>query len=124
MNKELVKIKELYKKLLHQKQQLFPNPGEKLSASVKQGVYVISNSKGAVLHVGKTARAKGGIKQRLKNHLHGQSSFTKKYLNGNGTKLRGACKYMYIEVANPRIRALLEAYSISNLCPKHLGLGT
>ena len=123
MGNELSKIKELFKSLLKETDQLFPRPGEKLSASTKQGVYIISSIKGTVLHVGKTARAKSGIKQRLNNHLHGQSSFTIKYLDGNGAKLRGKCKYKYIEVADPRLRALLEAYAISNLCPRHLGLG-
>lgn len=123
MNKELQKIKELYKFLLKKNEQFFPKSGEKLNASTNQGVYIISDDKGMILHVGKTARAKNGIKQRLNNHLHGQSSFTIKYLGGNGTKLRGKCKFKYIEVANPRLRALLEAYAISNLCPKHLGLG-
>jgi excinuclease UvrABC nuclease subunit len=124
LSKELRKIKELYKSLLKERDQFFPKSGEKLNASTKQGVYIISNGNGTILHVGKTARAKGGIKQRLNNHLHAQSSFTIKYLGGDGSKLRGKCKYKYIEVANPRLRALLEAYAISNLCPKHLGLGT
>ena len=123
MSKELTKIRELYKSLLKAPDQIFPRPRERLTASTKQGVYIVSDAKGAVLHVGKTARAKGGIRQRLNNHLHGQSSFTIKYLSGNGEKLRGKCKFKYIDVANPRIRALLEAYAISNLCPKHLGLG-
>lgn len=123
MSRELTKIKELYKSLLRQKEDFFPKSGKKLTASTKQGVYIITNRKGTVLHIGKTARAKNGIKQRLNNHLHGQSSFTIKHLEGNGSKLRGICKYKYIEVDNPRLRALLEAYAISNLCPKHLGLG-
>ncbi len=123
MSKELPKIKVLYKSLLQQEERFFPKSRERLTASVKQGVYIISNGKGTVLHVGKTAKAKGGIKQRLNNHLHGQSSFTIKYLKGNGYKLRCVCKYKYIEVKNPRLRALLEAYTVSNLCPKHLGLG-
>ena len=123
MNSELVKIRELYKKLLKQDERFFPKSGEKLSASKLQGVYVISNNRGTILHVGKTARAKGGLRQRLNNHLHGQSSFTIKYLGGEGFKLRGKCKFKHLEVANPRLRALLEAYAISNLCPKHLGLG-
>lgn len=109
--------------MLRENAQLFPKSGERLTASTKQGVYIIANGKNTILHVGKTARAKGGIRQRLNNHLHGQSSFTIKYLTGNGSKLRGVCKYKYIEVPNPRLRALLEAYAISNLCPKHLGLG-
>jgi len=80
VSKELRKIRELYKLLLRQKEYDFPSRGEKTTASTKQGVYVIVNRKGSVLHVGKTARAKRGIRQRLNNHLHARSSFTKKYL--------------------------------------------
>ncbi len=38
--------------------------------------------------------------------------------------LRAIGKYKFIEVPNPRIRTLLEAYTIGNLCLKHLGTGT
>jgi hypothetical protein len=121
MSNELPKVKELYKCLLRQKERTFPKPRVSLDASLKQGVYVISSRKGVVLHVGKTVRAKNGLKQRLTNHLHGQSSFTIKYMNGEGFRLRGVYKYKYLEVKHHRLRALLEAYAISNLCPKHLG---
>jgi len=114
-------VKSHFAKLLGKNEAVFPMPRKTLEASVKHGVYIILGLNGSVLHVGRTVRAKGGISQRLKNHLYGKSSFTKKHLRGNGAKLRGRCKYKYLEVPNPRLRALLEAYAIGKLCPKHLG---
>jgi hypothetical protein len=60
---------------------------------------------------------------RLANHLHGLSSFTKHYLEGKGSKLRQGYSYRCLPVKNLRRRALLEAYAIGCLCPKHIGLG-
>ncbi len=102
---------------------MFPPLRQGLEASTKKGIYIIENSKGIVLHVGNTPRAKNGIYQRLKNHLSGSSSFTRSYFGGKGAKLRSNCTYRYIEVASARKRALLECYAIGKLCPKHLGLG-
>ena len=124
MTQELEKIKKSYRLLLEAKKYNFPKPDEKLEAPTQQGVYVISAPNGAVLHVGKTSRAKNGLRQRLKNHLLGQSSFTKKYLNGDGKKLRGKHTFKYVRVDNSRLRTLVEAYAIAHLCPKHLGTGT
>jgi hypothetical protein len=123
MNKELAQTTKLYKSLLHRKEQVFPMPRKGIEAPTKQGVYIIIDSRGSVVHVGKTSRGRGGIKQRLHDHLHGASSFTYEYLGGKGSKLRGEYKYKFIEVANPRIRTLLEAYATALLCPRHLGLG-
>jgi len=70
-----------------------------------------------------TSKAKKGIKQRLNNHLRAQSSFVKSYFNGDGARLREKCRFKYIEIDSPRIRSLLEAYTIGSLCPAHIGLG-
>jgi len=86
-------------------------------------VYVIYNPKGTVLHVGRTPRAKKGLRQRLNNHLLGQSSFAHKYLKGRGNLLRKGYKFKYLVIKNPRERALVEAFSVGKLCPAHLGLG-
>ncbi len=75
------------------------------------------------MHVGRTLRGKGGIHQRLNNHLHGQSSFTAVKFDRMGWKLRNGYEYQYLEVRNSRKRALLEAYAIGMLCPNHIGLG-
>jgi hypothetical protein len=87
-----------------------------------QGVYVIYNARGKVLHVGRTPKGAKGLHQRLSNHLHGASSFTIKYLEGHGARLRRGGTFRYLVVASPRLRALLEAYAIGSLCPAHLGV--
>jgi hypothetical protein len=103
----------------------FPKLGERLDAPKKPGVYAIYDPQKRVVHVGTTPRAKNGIYQRLGNHLRvwGPSSFTRSYLKGNGPKLREGYTYRCLPVKNPRRRALLEAYAIGCLCPKHLGDG-
>ncbi len=90
----------------------------------RQGVYVILDVKGTVLHVGKTSRAKKGLRQRLSNHLRGQSSFAKKFLKQNGKELREGYVFKYVVVDDPKLRTLLEAYAIGCLCPEHLGTGS
>jgi hypothetical protein len=86
-------------------------------------VYIIYKE-GVALHVGRTPRGKGGLRQRLKNHLHGSSTFTVKYMQGKGATLReGGYTYQYLELEDSRKRALLEAYAIGTLCPEYLGLG-
>jgi hypothetical protein len=101
----------------------FPEAGKRLKAPNKLGVYIIYNPKRQVVHVGCTPRAKGGIAQRLKNHLAGLSSFTEKHLRGKPKRLRGGYMYRYLVVREPRRRALLEAYTIGCLCPAHIGHG-
>jgi hypothetical protein len=101
----------------------FPLQREKLQAPNGRGVYVIYNGRGRVVHVGRTPKARGGIAQRLKDHMAAASSFTLKYLKGKGAKLRGAYHYRCLVVANARHRALLEAYTTGRLCPAHIGLG-
>jgi hypothetical protein len=121
LSQESRKIEALYNKLIASESYAFPKKGEVLAAPKERGIYIILSNRGTVLHVGNTPRAKNGIYQRLKNHLAGSSSFTRKHLNGNGSKLRKGHCYKYLPVANPRHRALLEAYAIGSLCPKHLG---
>lgn len=120
---ERLKVKKLFAKLCTQPICRFPKKRKQLMAPTKPGVYVIRKS-GVVLHVGRTLRGKRGLYQRLKDHLYGSSSFTYKYLKGRGTVLRdGKHTYQSLVVKNTRIRALLEAYAIGTLCPKHIGLG-
>lgn len=116
-------MQRLFKTLLRQKGCCFPKAGERFEAPIEQGVYVIYDAKQVVVHVGKTSRAKGGLKQRLGNHMQGKSSFARKYLKGEGRKLRGKYTFKYILVSDPRLRTLFEAYVTSHLCPKHLGVG-
>ncbi len=86
-------------------------------------MYIIRKGE-TVLHVGRTLRGQDGLHQRLKNHLHGSSSFTREYLKGKGATLReSGYVYQFLELEDSRKRALLEAYAIGTLCPEHLGLG-
>ncbi len=90
--------------------------------STEQGVYIIYSNRNKVLHVGRTVRARNGLKQRLTDHKRGQSSFVKKGLKGDRDRLRN-CHFKYIVEDNNRIRALLECYTIGGLYPEHIGLG-
>jgi len=120
---ERKRIEDLFTDLCNKPVRLFPKERERLSAPSDSGVYIIRKGD-TVLHVGRTVRGKEGIRQRLKNHLHGSPSFTNKYLKGNGAVLRdGEHTYKFIVVEYARDRALLEAYAIGILCPKHIGLG-
>jgi len=123
MSREFRKIDRLFASLMKQDVRPFPGPGQALKASPRQGVYVILGRKGRAAHVGRTLRGRKVIAQRLKDHLHDRSSFTINHLDSQGKKLRGEFGFRYIEVANPRARALLEHYAIGRLCPKCLGLG-
>ena len=121
MTSERRLIQGLFKKLWVQPAHSFPQHGP-LNAAKKQGVYIIRKGR-VVLHVGRTLRGKNGLHQRLNNHLYGSSSFTNEYLEGEGARLRKGHTYQYLSLGNPRQRALLEAYGVGTLCPKHVGLG-
>ncbi len=123
MKKESQEVKMLFDELRAQPKRSFPQPRQPLDASSKPGVYIVRKGQ-TVLHVGRTLRGRDGIRQRLKNHLHGSSSFTYEYLKGNGATLRkNGYTYQYLTLENPRKRALLEAYAVGTLCPNHIGLG-
>jgi len=120
---ESSRVQKLLGDLRGQKPVPFPQRRGTLEAPTEQGVYVI-RWRETVLHVGRTPRAENGLRQRLKDHLYGKSSFTKKYLAGNGARLRRkGYTYQYLVVRRCRWRALLEAYAVGMLCPKHIGLG-
>lgn len=88
---------------------------------IKQGVYIIYSPREHVVHVGRTYRGRKGLQQRIKNHLHGSSSFTIEYLKGRGDKLKNGYTYQYLPLKNWRRRAFLEAYATGFLCPAHIG---
>jgi hypothetical protein len=129
MSREQKAIKTLFVELTRSPLQTFPEPRGRLDTPNEQGVYIIYDPRGRVIHVGRTPSGDGGLRQRLNNHLHGASSFTVKYLKGHGAKLRRDPKrnrnhqYRCLVVKNPRHRALLEAYAVGFLCPAHVGLG-
>jgi hypothetical protein len=116
-------IQKLLAELVRKKRCPFPGPGEKLEASKGKGVYIIYHPQGRVFHVGSTPRAKGGVAQRLRDHLAGRSSFVQKEFNGDGSQLRRVYEFQYLVVENGRRRALLEALGTGQLCPKHIGHG-
>jgi hypothetical protein len=123
LSREQRTVRKRFDTLINATPHSFPKKGERLDAPKKPGVYVIYDPKGKVVHVGTTPRAKNGIHQRLGNHLNGPSSFKRDYLGGDGSKLRTGYSYRCLPVNDPRRRALLEAYAIGCLCPKHLGVG-
>ncbi len=120
---EKLQVQERFKGLCKQELVPFPECNKRLAAPAEPGVYVIRKRK-TVLHVGRTLRGKGGLHKRLKDHLYGRSSFTKRYLKGNKATLRkNGYTYQYLVVKASRLRALLEAYAVGILCPRHIGLG-
>ena len=123
IQKEKHKINDLLKKLLAQKLYKFPRPSE-LDVPDEHGVYIIYNPDKKVDHVGRSISGRRGLNQRIKNHLHGLSSYTIKHLNGNASKLREGYKFRYFLISDDRERALVEALAIGKLCPEHLGLGS
>ncbi len=123
MNEESKKINILFEQLLEQPKYVFPQQGQKINASIDPGVYVIRREED-ILHVGRTLKGKNGLRQRLKNHLYGNSSFVRNYLSGNGDILRSdGYTYQYLILKDARERALLEALATGKLCPKYIGLG-
>ena len=83
--------------------------------------YAIYGRRGVrVLHVGRTVTGTKGLRQRLSNHLHGRSSFVTLHFDRDATRIR-SLRFKYVEIANPRIRALVEAYAIGQYCPSHIG---
>ena len=122
MTREQKAVRALFQKLKRQRVQPFPKAGKRLDVPNEQGVYVIyAPHTSEVLHVGRTYRGTAGLRQRLKNHLHGQSSFTIRHLKGRGSKLRKGYKFRCIPVTSARRRALLEGFATGCLCPRHLG---
>jgi hypothetical protein len=72
---------------------------------------------------GRTVRGTRRLHQRLSNHLHGRSSFVITVLMGKGAKLRSGYKSRFLAIEDSRLRALVEAFAIGQLCPDHLGHG-
>lgn len=123
MPSERDRVVSRFDKLLEAPLTRFPQNREAIDAPDNQGVYLIIGPRGKVLHVGKTNRGKRGLHQRLSNHLNGSSSFTKAYLDGNGTVLRSGHAFRFVEIEDARLRTLVEAYATGVLCPAHLGVG-
>lgn len=121
MLRETRTIEALFAKLMRCPKHFFPTRRKELKSPRRKGVYLIADPAGRILHVGDTPRAKNGIYQRLRDHLAGRSSFTKKFAKPNGIDLRTGCTYQFIVVESGRQRRLLECYAIGRLCPQHVG---
>lgn len=118
------RVERLFDELLDAPVHTFSRYPAGMDASAQRGVYVICNRAGRPVHVGRTPTAKGGIAQRLCDHIYGRSSFVRESLNWDGTRLwRQKYRYQWLVVRSRRYRALLEAYAIGRLCPRHLGTG-
>lgn len=123
MNRDQKLVKADFRRLKSAGRRAFSKK-ELNDVSPEQGVYIIYAPRAKkVVHVGRTYRGKAGLQQRLKNHLHGSSSFTAEYLKGNGKKLLGGYKFKYLPLPYRAWRrcALLEAYATGVLCPAHIG---
>lgn len=119
---ESTKINILFEELIASEKHLFPVKG-KVNRTTKHGVYVIYSPLNKVLHVGRTTYGKNGLNGRLTDHITKAGVFYRKYLKPNNIEMRGAYFFNYIEISDPRQRALLEALTAGKLCPKHIGIG-
>jgi hypothetical protein len=70
---EQERLRKLFCELTHAPKYKFPRDHERINAPADRGVYVIYDPNGEPAHVGMTPRAKSGIRQRLKDHLAGDS---------------------------------------------------
>jgi len=116
-------IYKLHCNLLREPTHTFPAERIKLDITLKQGVYIIYNSKHKVVHVGKTNSAKGGLNQRMNDHLGKNSSFTKNYLKPNKVDVRKGYYFRYLEIENSKERTFVEAMTAGFLCPDYIGTG-
>lgn len=108
----------LFRKLGGQPISTFPEARGTLAAPCEPGVYVIRNPVGRVAHVGMTPTSH--LHSRLYSHTCGKSSFVRCHLAGDGARLRGKYSFQFLEISDPRQRALLEAYATGKLCPMHI----
>jgi hypothetical protein len=123
MTKEQTVVRTYFTRLYRAPRSPFPQNRKPLLCSRKHGVYLIFDPRNRVAHVGRTTRARAGIFQRLAGHLAGRSSFVVKFLKNQRSYLREGYSFSFVEIANPRLRALVEAYATGILCPRHIGTG-
>jgi len=114
-------VRALVEELLRAPRRRFVSRRE-LDAPAQHGVYAILGPRGRVHHVGRTTRAKEGIRQRLLDHIGGRSSFLRLHLCGEPARLLEGFRYSYVVIESDRLRALLEHLAVGTLCPAHLGL--
>ncbi|MCB0472544.1 MAG: hypothetical protein KDC56_05745 [Flavobacteriaceae bacterium] len=115
-------VRDLHNKLVDAQLYAFPVRG-KIFVSESQGVYIISDGEGRALHVGSTKYGKGGLNQRLYNHISKTGVLYNEFLKPNGINLRDGYFFRFIELEDARKRALVEALTAGLLCPEHIGTG-
>ena len=115
--------RRLFKQLCRQPLFHFPGNRNRPVAPGTHGVYIVRDPEGRVVHVGRTIDGKGGLLQRLEDHLKGTSSFAKNFLKVTGASLRLGYSFQYLEIADGRQRALVEALAAGWFCPAHFGTG-
>lgn len=120
MPSEEKKIRRLFKALHSSAGTRFPRARASLPVKKLAGNYVIFGPRGEVCHVGRTIHGKGGLHNRLRDHLAGRSSFAKAYLQGNGKRLRRGFFFKLLYVKDRRNRAMLEALATGILCPRYI----
>ncbi len=121
ITREAAKVRSLVQRLRRATRYRFPRAGRSLACPPRHGVYIIYSRHGRVAHVGRTTRTKRGLLDRLRAHLDGRSSFVQDDMHGRSAMLRRGYSYAWVEVADPRLRALTEALATGLLCPRHIG---
>ena len=123
MTTEQSAVRKLVSQLHRAPRHRFPQLGRALACPPRHGVYLIFSPGGRVAHVGRTTRARAGLVDRLRAYLSGRSSFVALHLKHRRELLRRGYSYAWIEVSNPRRRALVEALATGVICPQHIGTG-
>jgi hypothetical protein len=123
MASEFAQIRKFAERLRRAHRHPFPTAGRGLSCPPQHGVYLIFDRAGRIAHVGRTTRTRAGLLDRLRAHLQGRSSFVVSHLKGKREVLRRGYSYSWVEVNDPRLRALVEAYATGLFCPSHIGTG-
>lgn len=116
-NNDWETVRRLFARLIGAPMQSFPSQGYDAGAPAERGVYIIYEGD-EILHGGQTPRGKHGIDQRLADHLRGQSSFMRDYMEGDTQRLR-RCNFRCLPILSTRMRWFVEAYATGVLCPAH-----
>lgn len=77
---ELNVVKKLFDELQRATPVAFPRLRRPLIAPQRPGVYIISDRRGRIVHVGGTTTGRDGLLQRPRNHRYRQASFCLRYL--------------------------------------------
>jgi excinuclease UvrABC nuclease subunit len=121
MDNEPARVRELFD-LLVAAPIVSIEAGTEPQCPTAKGVYIIYDPNNVVLHVGRSQSGVNGIRQRIMNHIRGQSSFVRKAFPNQVFPPTEGFGFRYLVVPDPRERALLEYHAIGSLCPKHLGV--